>query len=534
MSSLPQNWFTSSTCMWIDIRSFKDSDGDGIGDIQGVISKLDYLDELGIGVIMFPGHQPTDFAYAGTMVTKFCEVDPRFGTLKDFDELISEAHKRGIAVVSGWTPYSTHPDHPYFQASRDPDHPQHKIYADYCLWADDPNAPLPRGGIVGHWEWDDKRKQYFHTIWKTVDGRWCPETNPYSEKVREENERVIRFWLQRGLDGFWIDCAASGDFYRIEDHMKFSKEMNAIIHSYPNKISIAEDGGSIETTIYRDGFDSFWCISRAKSLPVYETVFKNSNLGTFVLGPPGHHYGIHEQLISNKFSLPKGNQRCERYHLGGSLGLEKKLIDFENPVEVAKLKQFFALALTLPVVPIFIMGTECGFNLLQSKRFSSKWYRSPMMWDHSENYGFTTGKPFVPVNPDNYPSNLTVEDQLSDPNSILNCFKKLVNLRKKNPALQANEPILQSYAKIPTQDDQKYYAFLRLSSKPEQKILVVFNFQENSKDIICNFGKTKHKIDQNYNTIDLYSNEEEKPIKNSKYTIRVSPHGFKILELKGT
>jgi len=95
MSRLSSNWFTSSIYMWIDIRSYKDSNGDGVGDIPGLISKLEYLKDLGIGAIMFPGHMPTDFAYGGTMVTGFYDVEPNLGTLEDFDHLITEAHKRG-------------------------------------------------------------------------------------------------------------------------------------------------------------------------------------------------------------------------------------------------------------------------------------------------------------------------------------------------------------------------------------------------------------------------------------------------------
>jgi len=522
MPGIPSNWITASTYMWIDIRSYKDSNGDGIGDIQGLISKLDYLKDLGIGAIMFPGHQPTDFAYGGTMATKFCDVDPRLGTLEDFDKLIEEAHMRGIAVVSGWFPYSMHMDHPHFQASRNPSHPEHKIYADYCLWTDDPNTPLPRRDVVGHWQWDELRKQYYHTIWKTVDGRWCPETNPYSKRMRQENKRVIRFWVKRGLDGFWIDVGAGGDFYTIEDHAAFSKEMNAMIHSHPNKLSIAEDGESVEETIYRDGFDSFWCISRLRSIPIYETIFKEDpGLGTFVLGPPGHRHGIHEQLLSTYFSIPKGNQRCERYSLP------------EKIVEPDKIKQFFAIALTIPILPIFLMGTECGFSTPRRRAESggSAFYFLPMMWDHSPNYGFTEGEPFLPVNPENYLSNMTVQDQLADPNSVLNCFRNLSNLRKNSPALQANESILESYAKIPTQDDQKYYVFLRSSSKPPQKILVVLNLQPVSQEVRCDFGKTKHKVNMSYDMVDLYSGLEEKPLESNKYAVQVPAYGSKILEM---
>lgn len=514
---LASNWITASTYMWIDIRSYKDFNGDGIGDIPGLVSNLDYLKDIGIGAIMFPAMQPTDFAYGGTMTTKFCDVDARLGTLKDFDELVNEAHMRNIAVAFGWYPYSTHPDHPYFQASRNPKHPEHKIYADYYRWANDPNSPLPRQG-AGHWEWDEQRKQYYHTMWTTVDGsRWCPETNPYSQKMLEENERVIRFWLERGLDGFWIDCGVSGGgFYKNEDHVKFSREMNNIIHSYPNKLSVAEGSrGSVEATIHQDGFDQFW-----GHLFLYETVFR--------LDPS-------LEMLIGTFDLPKGNQHCQFYPSEGPLKNRYRLVkpdEWKNEIAVARVKQFLALALTLPNVPMFIMGTECGLNLLQSERVSPKWDYAPMLWDQTPNYGFTKGKPFLPVNPDGYPSEAAAEAQLADPDSILNCFKKLAHLRKNNPDLQANEAILESYAKVPTQDDQKYYAFLRYGAKSEEKFLVVANLQASAQEVRCDFGKTQHKMATSYEMMDLYENVKEGTLNTNKYAVSLPAYGFKILKMQ--
>jgi len=521
MSRLSSNWFTSSVYMWIDIRSYKDSNGDGIGDISGLISKLEYLKDLGIGAVMFPGHMLTDFAYGGTMVTGFYDVEPKLGTLEDFDRLITEAHRRSIAVISGWSPYSTHPDHPYFQASRDPNHSDHKTYADYYFWGKDLNARLPPR--MGHWEWNEQRKQYYHVIWQTVDGRWCPETNPLSKKLQEETERTIRFWLERGLDGFWVDCADSGDFFEYEDHIAFSRKMNGVIHSYPNKISVAEDGKSVKITIEDDGYDQFWC-NQPRPIPVYETVFREPGLGVFVLGPKGMEcQGIHEALKSF-YNVPKGNQCCNRYGL-------TKTIDLKSPIEVAKVKQFFALALTLPIVPMFMMGTECGFAMTR-RRVGSVSYPSPMMWDHSPNHGFTAGESYSSIESEGHPSNMTVEDQLADTDSVLNCFKELVRIRRENPGLQANEAISISYAKIPTQDDQKYYAFLRQSSKPAEKILVAINLQGSIQEVECNFEKTQYKITKKYRMLDLFSGIEEKTLSSNKYMVELPAYGFKILKMR--
>jgi len=529
---LGSDWITSSVYMWIDIRSYRDSNGDGIGDIQGLISKLDYLEEIGVRVILTTALHPTDFAYAGTMMTKFCDIDPRLGTLEDFDRLIVEAHRRGIRFVACWAPYSTHPDHPYFQASRNPNHPKHEEYCDYYVWTDDPNTHWFRG--LGHWELDDMRKQYYHVIWQTqkkTDARWCPETNPYSERMRKENERVIRFWLERGLDGFWIDCGGGGGTFRTEeDRVAFSQEINRIIHSYPNKLSIAEGGGlRIERTIYRLGYDQFWC-HQGMRVPVIQTIFGGR---TLVDGPhPGREdHGIHDVLIGF-YNVPKGNQCCT---LGWELWLSpshKEPLDLRDPLNVVRVKQLFALATTLPLAPIFFMGMECGFRTDVSID-PPETYFVPMMWVSEEpNFGFTTGKPFIKANPYNYPENMAVKDQLADEDSILNSFKKLVNLRKDNPALQANEPIGDSYARIPSQDDLKYYAFVRSCTKTGQKVLVIFNLQDSAEKISLNFERTRHKVYGKFTMIDLCDGEPVAPLSSNIYSLQLPAHGFRILEMK--
>ena len=150
--------------MWLDIRSCQDSDGDGIGDVAGLISRLDHFRDAGIGAFLFPGLRPTDFAYGGTMVTADRDVEPRLGTLSDVERLIEEAHARDIRIILGWMPFSTHPDHAAFAASRDPNHVDHDVFGNYYLWTDDINSRQPRRW--GHWEWDEQRRAYFHTVWK--------------------------------------------------------------------------------------------------------------------------------------------------------------------------------------------------------------------------------------------------------------------------------------------------------------------------------------------------------------------------------
>ena len=325
----------------MDLRGCQDSNGDGIGDLPGLISRLDHFQDAGIGAIIFAGLQPSDFSYVGTMMKEFCNVDPRYGSLADFDRLLTEAHAREIAILLGWSPYSAHPDHPYFQASRDPHHPAHQEFRDFFVWTDDLNARQPRGS--GHWEWDSQRKAYYHTIWYSADRRWCPQTNPLSPRLKKENRKVIRFWLDRGVDGFWVDVGVGGSFFTWEDHAAFSREMTGLVHSYPNRWIISEGNKSISDTMERDGYDAFlnnW--ARAPSTD--KTVFREPGKGRFTEFFEGlETQGIHEALLSF-YDEPKGNHVLNFFRLS-------KTIDFDDPEDLARLRNQFLIHATLPVIP---------------------------------------------------------------------------------------------------------------------------------------------------------------------------------------
>jgi glycosidase len=451
--------------MWLDIRGGQDSNGDGIGDLPGLISRLDHFQEIGVGALVFPGLQPSDWSYVGTMMTEFCGVDPRYGTLADFDRLIEAAHARGIAILLGWSPFSTHPDHPHFAASRDPQHPKHAEFRDYFLWADDINTRQPRRW--GHWRWDPLRRAYHHTVWKCTDGRWCPEVNLLSERARRENEKVVRFWLERGADGFWVDCGVWGSFVTLEDHVAFSRELTGLVHSYPNKWIICEGSKSLQDTIERDGYDSFFN-SFARSIPIQKTVFRRPGVGTLVEFFEGlESHGIHEALYSF-YDDPRGNQ------VMNVLFETKAPLDFGDPADLARFKLQFAIHATLPLIPLIRFPLHCGLDRLK-RRESVNFYPFLMMWDDSPNYGFTSGTPYIPQNVEGYPPSATVEAQLRDPESILSAFKTLMNLRRDTPALQARDPVAESYARIPTDDDDNCFAYVRRHVASRQAMVIVTN-----------------------------------------------------------
>jgi glycosidase len=526
------SWITASTYLHVDVRSFLDSNGDGWGDLAGLTSKLDYLQALGIGAIRVINVMPTDFAYGGTMITDYFDIEPRFGTLADFDRLLAEAHRRGIHLIIGYSPYTRHADHPHWQASRDPRHPDHAEFAGFFFWgSDDLNEPTP--ARMGRWEWDEVRQRYYYTIWFTLDGRPCPETNALCPRLRQENERILRFWLDRGVDGFWVDTATAGTFMRHEDHVAFSREFNGIVHGYPERFTLAEGGSrSVAGTIDDDGFDTFWT-NQGRRIPSYATVFGPLGRGILAEGPPGQEWhGLHEAL-TGWYNLPRGNQVTHQYQF-------EQPLDFTNEADTARAKQLHALALTLPLPPEAYTGTECGLTL-RHRQQGSLYELSPLLWqppDRAPHYGFTTGTPWTEVNPHGYPVEATVERQLADPDSVLNTFARLARLRRDNSALQANGPVGETYARVPTDDPRCGYAFVRRCPATGQLMLAVFNLHPDWRALALDFIRSRRVAgflgSRPYHLAPRYGRGPAIPIEAGRCRVPLSAHGFEVFELTAT
>ena len=482
---LADDWPFASVFMQLDVRAVYDSNGDGIGDLPGLAAKLDHFQEVGVGALHLVGTQPSDLAYGGTMLTDFYSVEPKFGTLADFDRLVEAAHARGIAILITWSPFSTHPDHPYFLASRDPLHPDHADFRDYYLWTEDVNTRLPRRW--GHWEWDERRGAYHHTVWLTTDLRWCPEVNLLSARARAENEKALRFWLDRGVDGFMIDCAVWGGFTSRADHVAFSQAMTAMAHGYPGrKWLISEGSRSIQEAIVTDGYDSFFS-NQARSVPVYATAFRKPGLGDLVEFFPGmESHGIHEALLAY-YDDEHGHQIMNMYD-------PRERLDLGKPEDVARAKLAHALHLSLPLIPYAVFPSHTGFTPAYHQRLTT-WHPFVMLWDEGPNFGFTTGTPFAPQNVEGYPASAHAAAQLRDPNSILWAFREVAQARQAHPALQSRGPAGETYARVPTSDDRNHYAYMRYHPESGEAIAVVTNLLGEARTLTLDLGRSRRAIE---------------------------------------
>ena len=470
--------------MHVDVRGVCDSNGDGIGDLPGLLSKLDHFQQAGLGALFLPGLLPCDFAYSGTMVTDFYSVDPRLGTLDDFDRLLAAAHDRGIAVLMSWSPFSTHPDHPYFQASRDPAHPDHAEFRDYYLWTDDVNTRQPRR--MGHWEWDPVRGAYHHTVWMTVDLRWCPEINLLNPRARAENLKALRFWLERGVDGFMLDCAVWGGFTNFDDHVRASREMSDLIHSYPNKWVMSEGSRSLQEAIVTDGYDSLYS-HQARRVPIYETVFRKPGLGTLVEYFDGMEaHGLHEALYAY-YDDPHANQVMHYFEI-------RRPLDFNNAADLARAKLANLLHLTLPLVPYTYFPGHAGL-VPAYRQDLTRWHPFLAMWDATHNFGFTGATPYRPQNVDGYPPHAALEAQWQDSDSILCAFQVGARLRQVRPALQSRHHAGLSYARVPTRDDRNSFTYLRCEPDSGAASLVATNLLDQAQTYTLECGRSRRVLE---------------------------------------
>lgn len=414
-------WWQKAVFYEVFVRSFFDSNGDGIGDFNGLTQKLDYLNDgnpdtdtdLGVTALWLMPIFPSS-SYHGYDVTDYYTVNPQFGTMDDFKTLLAEAHKRGIHVIIDYVINHTSINHPWFQAAlKDPNSP----YVDYYIWSQtNPGYPGPWGEVV--WHKATNGFYYYGVFWSGM-----PDLNYRNQAVQDEINKITAFWLKDvGVDGFRIDGARhlieDGEIQaNSEDTHAYFKEFNQYVKSInPDAMIVGEvwDGSFAASQYVKNGemdmvfgFDlagglikaihqpdakltAFWLTSELRQYPV-------NSLGTFLTN--------HDMnRVSNMFM---GNQE--------------------------KMKNASMVLLTSPGIPFLYYGEEIGM-------FGAKpdeMIRTPMQWTSAQNAGFTTGSPWERVNSDF--TDVNVEKESSDPASLFSLYRALVKLRLENPVLQFGE-----------------------------------------------------------------------------------------------
>jgi len=505
-------WYKDMVFYQIWPRSFKDGNGDGMGDLWGVLEKLDYIKSLGCDGIWFSPIYPSPGADCGYDISDYMDIAPEFGGMEAFRQVLEGAHARGLKIIMDLVVNHTSDEHEWFQKSRQRIEP----YTDYYIWRPDPgNGKLPNNwdsNFEGKaWTWDDVRGEYYLHLFAVKQ----PDLNMDNPLVREEVKKILRFWLDMGVDGFREDVIT----YISKKHGLPNDYLFPIYKGMPNY----NHGPHVHEYLREfkeevlDHYDCFTLaeaplVSPRKALKyIHEEKGQMDMMIQFQCQCADC---LFTDYLPTKFNLRKMKRAFSswQHKLEGKAWNMLYLENHDHPRIVSRYgsEEFWAeSAKTLAAALLFQKGTpflyqgqEIGMtnwkpnsideyrdvqtiwnyhhsalNKTEEERLQRLWRssrdnaRTPVQWSGEENAGFTTGKPWMSVNP-NYPD-INVEKQDSDPDSILNFYRRAVMLRKQLSCVRWGNYV--EYKK----NSKKLYMYSR--QDPRQKILVVCSFSKKNQ-----------------------------------------------------
>lgn len=446
LATMGMPWWNDRVFYEVFVRSFQDSNGDGIGDLQGLISRLDYLNDgdptstgdLGVtGLWLMPLFESP--SYHGYDVTDYTKINPEYGTLDDFKQLLEEAHKRGIAVILDLPLNHTSNLHPWFQASAASD----PKYADWYIWTQEPTFT---SGPWGQQVWYKLGNRYYYGLfWEGM-----PDLNLRNPDVTAALYDVARYWIEDvGVDGFRLD---------------------GIRH-------LVEEGAVQENTeathAWLRGFHTFYKSVDPNAFTVGEAWTTSDQASKYV--------GDEADIVF-EFDLAQGMVSAAGQGTAGPVAIPQSLVNKDYPPgqyaafltnhdqnrimdqvgnDTGAAKVAATLLLTNPGVPFLYYGEEIGME----GQKPDEDIRRPMQWDAGPTAGFTTGQPWRSLGPGHEQANVVTEGL--DAGSLLNHYRALVQLRNQHPALRTGDML-----KVTT-DPAPVYAFLRHA--PHDTLLVLVN-----------------------------------------------------------
>lgn len=446
-------WWNDSIFYEIFVRSFYDSDGDGIGDFTGLVEKLDYLNDgdpetsndLGItGIWLMPIHPSP--SYHGYDVTDYYDVNPEYGTMEEFRTLLEEAHARGIRVIIDLVLNHTSSDHPWFQQSLDPDSPYHAWY----VWEEEnPGFVGPWGQRV--WHRGENGMFYYGVFWGGM-----PDLNYENPEVVQEMKEVARFWLEDvGVDGFRVDAAR---YIHAEDAQQ--EDVQAT-HDFFRDLNLYVKEVDPEALLVGEIWTSSFLVAAYIREEEFDLAFDFDLASAFVQSAQSSRSSrVESQLAISIRSFPQGQFATFLTNHDQNRVMSAVVGD------VATAKNAASLLLTAPGVPFLYYGEEIGMIGMKP----DEEIRNPMQWSGEAGGGFTDGEPWEPLKED-YPEK-NVALQMDDPDSLLSHYQRLVHSRMDHQALRWGEAfILESdsaaaYGLLRYTEDESVLVFLNLGDDP--------------------------------------------------------------------
>lgn len=518
---MEKKWWKESVVYQIYPKSFKDSNGDGVGDIRGIIQKLDYLKELGVNVLWISPMLESPQDDNGYDISDYRRIYKEYGTMEDYEELLSEAHKRDIRILMDLVVNHTSDEHNWFVESRkSKDNP----YRDYYIWKDPVNGKKPNnwGGAFGGsaWEYDPQTQMYYLHLFSKKQ----PDLNWENEKVRQEVYDMMTFWCEKGIDGFRMDVISMiskdqtfpdgemnnslyGDFGPYCVHgprvHEFLQEMNREVLSRYDIMTVGETSGvtieeaqkyageagkelnmvfQFEHVDNGSGDYGKWTTEKydfkefKRIMIKWQEELQGKAWNSLFLGNHDQPRSVSRfgndspayretsaKMLATCLHMMQGTPYV---YQGEELGMTNVYFDkLEDYRDIESINFFTELTEAGLMTPEYMM--KC---LMLRSRDNA---RTPMQWDDSAQAGFTDGESWIKVNP-NY-KEINAAQQLEDPNSIFHYYQKLIRLRKEKDIIVYGEfePIYR--------DDEQIFAYIR--RQKQEKLLTVCNFSEKNAEM---------------------------------------------------
>lgn len=457
MTAEIQQWYQNAIFYQVYPRSFMDSNGDGYGDFSGLISRLDYIRDLGVDCIWLQPIYPSPLRDDGYDISDYTGVLEQFGTIEDFKRLVDEVHQRGMRLISDLVINHCSSDHPWFQAARND--PSSKYY-DYFVWTDDPNKYSEARIIFvdsqeSNWTFDEKVGKYFwHRFYPTQ-----PDLNFDNPEVRDEMKNVLRFWLDLGIDGFRADAVpylyeregTNGE--NLPETHAYLKELRKLMDDeYPGTVLLCEanqwprdvaeyfgDGDEFQLGFHFPLMPRiFMSIGKQDASSLVQImkdtpeIPKNCQWCTFLR----NHDELTLEMVTEEDRQWMWNFYAPEKEMRMNLGIRRRLYPLlEN--DRKRIELAYSCIFTLPGSPVLYYGDEIGMGD-DIRQFDRNGVRTPMQWDGTKNGGFSTAETtYLPAIRDgeNGYLRVNVAAQEDDPDSNLNRLMRMIRIRKSSEAL---------------------------------------------------------------------------------------------------
>lgn len=512
-SIMEKQWWKESVVYQIYPRSFMDSNGDGIGDLRGILSKLDYLKELGIDVIWLSPVYESPNDDNGYDISDYCKIMNEFGTMEDWDELLHEMHKRNMKLMMDLVVNHTSDEHNWFIESRKS---KENKYRDYYIWrpGNEGNEPNNWGAAFSGsaWQYDEMTDEYYLHLFSKKQ----PDLNWDNEKVRQDVYDMMKFWLEKGIDGFRMDVI---NFISKEDGLpavetdqegyvsghkhfmngpnihKYLHEMNEDVLSQYDIMTVGEMPGvtTEEAKLYTgearkelqmvfqfehmdldSGEGGKWdvkpcsLITLKQNLTKWQKALEQTGWNSLYwnnhdqprvvsrFGNDGAYHTESAKMLATVLHMMKGTPYIYQGEEIGMTNVRFESIDEYRDIETLNMYKEKVIErgedIDKVMQSIYIKGRDNA--------------RTPMQWDDREHAGFTTGEPWIAVNP-NY-KEINVKHAIQDEESIFYYYKKLIELRKNN------EIVVYGTYDLILENNPSIFAYVR--TYEEEKLLVIANF----------------------------------------------------------